>query len=93
MSSQYFPTFSVILLVLGHLECSSSADACPALKCECHSKTVIWLQQCSVKASQSISRVSVANLPTFTQGLMQIHCSILPSIADLTKHEVRKALV
>jgi hypothetical protein len=41
----------------------------------------------------SISRVSVANFPSFTQNLMQTRCSILPSIADRTKYEVEKALV
>jgi hypothetical protein len=35
----------------------------------------------------------VADLPSFTQNLMQTCCSILPSIADKTKHKVEKALV
>jgi hypothetical protein len=39
------------------------------------------------------SRVSVLDLPCFTQNLMQTHCSILPFIADKTKHEVEKALM
>jgi hypothetical protein len=38
-------------------------------------------------------KVSVSDLPSFTQNLMQTHCSILPSIADKTKHEVEKARV
>jgi hypothetical protein len=37
-----------------------------------------------------MSRVSVADLPSFTQNLMQTHCLILPSIADKTKQEVKK---
>jgi hypothetical protein len=56
-------------------------------------KTAVRLKKCSAKASQSISRVSVADLPSFTQNLMQLHCSILPSIADKTKHEIGKTLV
>jgi hypothetical protein len=44
------------------------------------------------KASQSISRVSVVDLPSFMQNLMQTR-SILPSIAEKTKHEVEKALM
>jgi hypothetical protein len=47
----------------------------------------------SPKASRSISRVSVADLQSFMQNLMQTRCSILPSIADKTKHEVEKAIV
>jgi hypothetical protein len=91
MSSQIFSTFSIILLVLGHPEhLSSSTDTRPALKHECHSKTAIWLKEYSPKASQSISRVSVADLPSFTQNLMQTRCSIFPSIADKTRHEAEK---
>jgi hypothetical protein len=56
-------------------------------------KTAVWLKECSLKSSQSISRASVADLLNFTQNLMQTHFSILPSIADKTKHEVEKALV
>jgi hypothetical protein len=51
------------------------------------------LKECSPKASRSISRVSVADLPSFTQNLMQTHRSILLSIADKRKHEAEKALV
>jgi hypothetical protein len=89
-----FSTFSVVLLVLGHSEHSSSSTGNQlALKCECHSKTAVWLKECSPKASRSTVRVSVANLPSFTQNLMQTRCSILPSITDKTKHEAEKALV
>jgi hypothetical protein len=35
------------------------------LKRECHSKTAARLKECSPKASRSISRVSVADLPSF----------------------------
>jgi hypothetical protein len=67
MSSQIFSTFSVVLLVLGHPEhSSSSTDTQPALKRECHSKTAAWFKECSRKASQSILRVLVADLPSFT---------------------------
>jgi hypothetical protein len=94
MSCQIFSTFSVILLVLGRPECSSSsADPQPALKRECYWKTTIWLKECSPKASRCISGVSVADLPTFMQNWMRTHCSILPSIADKTKHKLKKALV
>jgi hypothetical protein len=56
-------------------------------------KTAVQLKECSQKASQSISRFSVADLPSFTQNLMQTHCSILPSITDKAKHEVEKGPV
>jgi hypothetical protein len=51
------------------------------------------LKEFSPKASRSISRVLVADLPSFKQNLKQTHCSILPSITNRTKHEVEKALV
>jgi hypothetical protein len=89
-----FSTFSVILLVLGHLECSSSsADTLPSLKHECHSETYVWLKECSPKASRSIPKVSVADLPAFTQSLMQTRCSILASIADKTKRSRKSTRV
>jgi hypothetical protein len=75
------------LLVLGHPErSSSSTDTQPALKHECHSKTAIQLKEYSPKAS-------LADLPSFTQNLMQTSCLILRSIADKRKHKVEKALV
>jgi hypothetical protein len=82
LSSQIFSTFSVISLVLGPPErSSSSADTQPALKRECHSKTAVQLKECSPKASQSISRVSVADLPSFTQKsthvkTMRVHSAV-----------------
>jgi hypothetical protein len=83
MSSQIFSTFSVVLLVLGRPEySSSSAYTQPASKHECHSKTAVWLKECLPKASRSISRVLIADLPSFTQNLLQTHCSILSSVAD-----------
>jgi hypothetical protein len=89
--------FSVVLLVLGHPEISSSStDTWPALKHECHSKTAVQLKklkECSPKASWNISRVSVVDLLSFTQNLMQTRCSILPSIADKTIHETKKVFV
>jgi hypothetical protein len=76
-------TFSVILLMLGRPERSSSAtDIRPTLKRECYRKTSVRLKECSPKASQSISRVSVTDLPSFMQNFMQTRCSILPSIAE-----------
>jgi hypothetical protein len=94
MNSQIFSIFFIILLVLGHPEhSSSSADTRPALKHECHLKSAVWLKECSPKAPQSISRVSVVDLPSFMQNYMQTCCSILPSIRDKMKHEVKKALV
>jgi hypothetical protein len=81
----------VVLLMLGRPErSSSSTDPRPTLKRDCHSRTAVQLKECSPKASQSISRVLVADLPSFTQNLMQTRCSIVPSIADKTKHEVEK---
>jgi hypothetical protein len=72
---------------------SSSTDAQPALKCECDSKTSVWLKECSPKASQSILGDLVANLLSFMQNLMQTRCSILPPIAAKGKHEIKKAPV
>jgi hypothetical protein len=34
-----------------------------------------------------------ADLPSFTKNLIQTCCSILPSIADKTKHKVNKTLL
>jgi hypothetical protein len=87
-----FSTFSVISLVFGCPECSSSStDIQPSLKRECHLKTAVRLKQCSPRASQNISRVSsVVDLP---QNIMQTRCLILPSIPDKKKHEDEKALV
>jgi hypothetical protein len=90
-SSRIFSTFSVILLVLGHPKHSlSSTDTQLALKRECHSKISIQLKECSPEASQSISMVSVVDLLSFTQNLMKIHSSILPSIAEKNKTRSRK---
>jgi hypothetical protein len=47
-----FSTFSVILLILGRPEhSSSSTDTRLALKRECHSKTAVQLKECSPKPS------------------------------------------
>jgi hypothetical protein len=94
MSSRIFSTFSVVLLVTGRPEhSSSSTEARQALKLECHPKTDVRLKECTPKASRSFSRVSVVDSPSFTQNLMQTLCSILPSISAKWKHEVEKALV
>jgi hypothetical protein len=86
MSSQIFSTFSVVLQVLRQPEClSHSTDTPPALKRECHSKTTVRLEECLPEASQSISRVLIADLQSFRQNLMQTRCSILPSITDKIK--------
>jgi hypothetical protein len=46
-----FSIFSVILLVLGRPEhSSSSTDTQPALKRECHRKIAVRLKECSPKA-------------------------------------------
>jgi hypothetical protein len=63
------------------------------MKCKFHSKTAVRLKECYPKASQSISKVSVADLPSFTQNMKQTRCLILPSIADRMKHEVEKSLM
>jgi hypothetical protein len=55
-------------------------------------KTAVRLKEYSRKASRSISWVSVADLPSFMQNLMQTRCSILQSIADKTKQEVEKSI-
>jgi hypothetical protein len=61
-----FSTFSVVLLVLGGPEyLSSSTDTRSALKREYHSETAVRLKEYSPKASRNISRVSVADLPSF----------------------------
>jgi hypothetical protein len=96
MRSRIFSKFSVVLLVLcrpGHS--SSSTDIRPALKRECHSKPLSGLKNVLQKpqASKSISRVSEADLLSFTENLMQTRWSILSSIADKPKQEVEKALV
>jgi hypothetical protein len=92
LSSQIFSTLSVVFLVLGRPESSSSStNTRSALKHECHSKTAVWLKNALQKSHKA--RVLVANLASFTQNLMQTRCSILPSIADKTKQEVQKALV
>jgi hypothetical protein len=70
LSSQIFSTFTVVLLEPGCPEhSSSSTDTPPALKRECHSKTAVQLKECFPKASRSISRVLVANLPSFKEKL------------------------
>jgi hypothetical protein len=77
MSSEVFTTFFVILLVLGRPECLSfSADTQPALKRECHSNTAVQLKECYLKASRSISRILIADLPSFTHAVIfcfQLH--------------------
>jgi hypothetical protein len=51
MSSRILSTFSIVLLVLGHLEhSSSSTDTQPAFKRECHSETTEQFKECSPKA-------------------------------------------
>jgi hypothetical protein len=55
--------------------------------------TAVRLKESPPKDSQIIIRDSVADLPSFTQNLMQTRCSILRSIADKAKHEVEKILV
>jgi hypothetical protein len=56
-------------------------------------KTAVRLKECSPKESQSISRVSVVDLSSFMQKLMQTCYLILPFITDKMKHEVEKTLV
>jgi hypothetical protein len=69
MTSHIFSKFSVVLLVLGRPEpLPSSVDTRPALQRECYSKTAVRLKESSPNASRSISRVSVADLPSFTQN-------------------------
>jgi hypothetical protein len=69
MIFQIFSTVSVVLQVLGHPErVSSSTDTQLALKHECYSKTAVCLKECSPEASQSISRVSVADLLSIMQN-------------------------
>jgi hypothetical protein len=63
------------------------------LKRECQTKIAVGLKECSPKASWSISRVLVADLPSFTQNLIQKHYSILPSITDKMKQGVKSTRV
>jgi hypothetical protein len=82
------------LLVLVCPEHSSfSTDIRPALKHECHTKTAVQLHEYSPKASQNISRISVADLPSFTQKFLQTRSPSFLSIAAKTKHEVEKAFM
>jgi hypothetical protein len=75
--------FSVVLLVFGRPECSStSIDTRLTFKRECHLKTAAQLKECSPKASRSTIMVSVEDLLCLTQNLMQTRCSILPPIAE-----------
>jgi hypothetical protein len=94
MYSQIFSKCFFVLLVLGRPECSSSSsDTQLSWKCECHLEIAIWLKECSPNAPQTISRDSVADLPSVMQNLMQPQFSILPSIADKMKHDIEKALL
>jgi hypothetical protein len=45
------------------------------------------------KPHRPLAGVLIADLLRFMQNLMQTRCSILPSIADKTKHKVEKASV
>jgi hypothetical protein len=45
------------------------------------------------KPHEASHGVSVADLPSFTQNLMQTCCSILPLIADKIKQKIEKAFV
>jgi hypothetical protein len=72
---------------------SSSADNRPALKHECHSKSALRLKECSSKASRSISRVSLADLPSFSQNLVQTRLLEFAIDRSQKKHEVKKALM
>jgi hypothetical protein len=56
-------------------------------------KPLSGLENVLQKPHEGFQRDLVGDLPSFTQNLMQTHCSILPSIADKMKHEVEKALV
>jgi hypothetical protein len=92
MNFRVSSTFSVILLALGCPEhSSSSTNTQPALKCGCLSETTVLLKECSHKDSQSISVVSVVDLSSFMQNVLQTCSSLLSSIADKMKHEVEKA--
>jgi hypothetical protein len=67
MSSQNFSTFSVILLMLGRLErSSSSTDTRPALKRECHSKTAVQLKKMFSKNTKKYFR-------GFGSGFAKLH--------------------
>jgi hypothetical protein len=80
--------------VLGLPEGSSTpSNLQQALKREIPFKTAVRLKEYSPKASRSIPRVSVADLLSSTQKLMQTRCLILPFIEDKIKYEVQKALV
>jgi hypothetical protein len=62
-------------------------------RCECNLKATVWLEECSLRASQSISGVSVADLLSFIQNLMQTRGSILPSIAAKGKQSQKNTRV
>jgi hypothetical protein len=84
MSSRIFSSFSVILLVLGRPERSSSTDTQPALKHE------LSRLKNDLKILTKHFKGLAVNLPNFTLNLVLL---ILPSIADKMKHEVKKALL
>jgi hypothetical protein len=71
---------------------SSLSDNRLDLQRECHSKTPVWLEECSPKASK--------HFKGFGSGFTEFHTIIdadtllnLPSIADKTKYDFKKALL
>jgi hypothetical protein len=56
-------------------------------------KTAAQLKECYPKASQSISKVSVVDLLSFTQNFMQMRCLILLSIAKKGNMKSKSTLV
>ena len=67
--------------------------AWPSLKCLNHSNVLAWLKACSPKASFSILWVSAAVLLSLKQNLMQVLCSLTPTItifADTRENGVTK---
>jgi len=76
LQCQTFATFSVIILVEGRQECSSSLpDIHPFLECFNHSYICIWPRELSPNASLSILCISIAILLSLKQNLIQFHCS------------------
>lgn len=81
ISSAIFTRFFRVVLVCGCSEClSSSTKVWLPLNRECHSKHWLHPIAASPYAWRSISRVSVADLPNFTQNFTQTHCWCLSFI-------------
>ena len=80
-SRQIVSTFLGVELVEGRPDLSSSSShILPLLKRACHSKHLTRLVASFLYARRVISKVSVPDLPSFTQNLMFVLCSSFTSV-------------